>query len=217
MKKLFVVFAVCCSLGAYAQDVKVSYRSDLDGFQRGLLDFTEIRYAEIALDGKLDGKLVTLKEVRCTDGKFSEKEVFSRPFSSKSDTTMVLRFYASSVSPDSIRMLINFVNHAQTSGSIPLKQAYWDPKTLKSYILMETYDFALCVSKDIEKNCITYPLNTAFPVIAYTTGIDSNRIIGGMNCTIIDYCGLRDKHQNPALWYESSGIQNYVYYVMKFE
>jgi hypothetical protein len=61
-----------------------------------------------------------------------------------------------------------------------------------------------------------YAPGAAVPLIAYTTGLRKEIEFDGVKGTMIDFCGLRDKHIHPSRWGEF-GVDNYVYYVAKFK
>jgi hypothetical protein len=89
----------------------------------------------------------------------------------------------------------------------------------KHYILMETYDAeggAVIPGESAGDFSVDYAPGAAVPWIAYTTGLRKEIEFDGIKGTMIDLCGLRDKHVHPSRWGEF-GVDNYVYYVAKFE
>jgi hypothetical protein len=189
------------------QKITITYKDEADAltpFERGLAEFNGLRYCEVHLDTPRTIKSLT--QVVCRGGKTTETPLTPEGFGGS--TVSEIRFYARGFSADSVKIMLDKL----MSMKIQLPNN-------ESYILMETYDAedgAVIPGESAGDFSVEYAPGAAVPLIAYTTGLLRNFKIGDVEVSGIDYCGLRDKHVHPSRWGEF-GIDNYVYYVAKFE
>jgi len=57
-----------------------------------------------------------------------------------------------------------------------------------------------------------YMLADTIPLVAYSIGRPCKMKLNGMVYDAFDICGVRNSHIHPALWAESFGIANCIYY-----
>ena len=208
-------FVLCClcalaSLPLAAQkEVKVSYEY-MDKFQQGLLKMQGISYLKATVEG-MDDKPFQLTRVVCRGGNFEAEEIIPEFYDIRG--IKELHFYAQGISPDSVKV------HIETNimGVGPINTGV---ENSVNFILMETYDGTL--GKIIESEAgdvvyVIYPYGAEIPLIAYTTGLESEMEIEGVVYPRVDFCGLRFKYENPRNWYEKLGVNNYIYYTIKFK
>lgn len=212
MKKLLLLTAVLMAAltSAGAQErmtVRYFDPSSLDFFRRDVLEFEGITYMEILFGEDVKARKLSMIKVVCRDGVFDETDLGAGWDEAGMAISGVesFRILAKPLSDDQIRIMVR-------SNAFSMGAEVIDLPVNPHYTLMETYDGAQGEMTD-GREPIVYPIDAEVPLVAYTTGIEKK--MGDMK--YIDFCGLRDAHVHPRLWFEKFGIKNYVYYTVRFK
>lgn len=194
---LLSTLCLLCTASAVAQDtVTLTFSNPMEQESRAVQSMATLQHIhtlENAITGPISGLQYTLNIVQSIDGKEERRPLGS--YTCPSDT---LRFHFATqpVGTDSVQVII-----PQPIG-LECKLAITNADQC---ILMETYPEDGLTTADV------------IPVIAFSPGktlefqLPDGQVVRGMH-----YCSVRDGHLNPFKWHEEFGLQDYIWFELKF-
>lgn len=193
---LFIwVLTLLCTTSLLAQDtISVSYEFPKDTFVYNLMRFQNIYACNVTVKGNhLKNRPYKLYMIHSKEGKTERKELNSM-FSCSMDSVEHFYFFAQPETPDTAHLRCFY--RLETDLHLPIETKYC--------ILMETLPVK------------TYTVADRIPLIAYTSGKETNITLNGEVMKAIDYCGVRYSNTHPSEWFEKFNIQNYIYFEIEF-
>ncbi|MBD5322127.1 MAG: hypothetical protein HDS01_05070 [Bacteroides sp.] len=192
MKRLLIQFMCILAVATVqAQQINLKYENKtntLPDVMQQYFNMQKVKHLSASITGDFKGKRVRLKKVSCDKGTFSERELFPDAVHIIfKDSIKTFDFMAIPYGQDSV-----CVSGFYPKDNYPLFNDTVPGGMFK--ILMETY---------------TPGDGPDIPIMSYSSGIPTK--FGSY------YCGLRDSGVNPWKWHEKYGIDNYVFYTVRFE
>jgi hypothetical protein len=196
MKKR-VIYTVLCALSTVlvqAQQVKLEYEEMIKSssdVMRQYFEMQNVNHFRVTMKGDFNGKRVKIKKVTCNKGRFEELDLL--------DDAMHFVF-VDSVETFDFMML--------PYGKDSLRITCFYPARHNVAIFKDTISI---VEMGILMETLASGDGPDIPILAYSAGIPS------LEGCVIDFCGLRSSGVEAGKWFEKYGIDNYVFYAIRFE